>query len=95
MSEQRKKIVSDFDYIYYPDGTCGVCDSRKSGVVLAYDEFSPEGATWFCDDCWEDLGIVQPMFMIVEDRRRNMKEQIQDMFRVTPEMLGELKDTNR
>ena len=68
--QPEKKSASDFDYIYNADGTCGArYDCGKPGVVLAYDDFNPETATWFCEDCWEELGIATPMFIIVEDKR--------------------------
>jgi hypothetical protein len=66
----EKKTAADFEYIYNPDGTCAArYDCGKPGVVLAYDEFSPECATWFCSEHWEELGIATPMFVIVEDKR--------------------------
>lgn len=61
----------DFEYIIYPDSTCGICLERAPGVVLAYDEFSPEGATWFCAECWpyfEELEELS-LLVIVEDKR--------------------------
>ena len=62
--------ASDFAYIYNADGTCGArWDCGKPGVVLAYDDFSPEGATWFCEECWEDFQFPVPFLTIVEDRR--------------------------
>ena len=68
--QSEKKSAQDFDYIYNDDGTCGArWDCGKPGVILAYDDFSPETATWFCGECWEDLGIATPMFTIVEDKR--------------------------
>lgn len=62
-----------FDTIYNSDRTCaGRYDCGKPGVVLAYDEFSPEVATWFCEDCWEDFNIV-PFLTIVEDKRAKIE----------------------
>jgi hypothetical protein len=67
-------IVQIFDYIYNPDGTCGArWDCSEPGVVLAYDEFSPETATWFCAEHWEFFGedpFVPSFLIIVEDKRQ-------------------------
>ena len=57
-----------FDYIFNEDGTCTQWDCGKPGVVLAYDDFSPEFAHWFCAHHWqwyEDWNILT----IVEDKR--------------------------
>ena len=68
--QPEKKSASDFDYIYNDDGTCGArYDCFKPGVILAYDDFNPEWAMWFCEDDWDDLGIAEPLFTIVEDKR--------------------------
>lgn len=73
--QPEPKSASDFKYIWNPDGTCGAYfGCFKPGVVLAYDDFSPETATWFCGECWEDLGIAQPMLTIVEDKRQKAGE---------------------
>jgi len=59
---------TDFDYIYNADGTCHWWDCGKQGLVLAYDDFSPECGLWFCADHWseyEDTNILT----IVEDKR--------------------------
>ena len=62
---------SDFDYIYNADGTCHLWYCGKPGVVLAYDEFSPEGALWFCSECWQEWEEADgfSMLIVVEDRR--------------------------
>jgi len=63
----------NFDYIFNDDGTCGArWDCGKPGVILAYDDFSPESATWFCSDCWEEIDgdpFVPSFLTIVEDKR--------------------------
>ncbi len=62
---------SDFDYIYNADGTCHLWYCGKPGVVLAYDEFSPEGALWFCSECWQEFavsGMPEPSRVIPPDR---------------------------
>lgn len=62
--------AADFEAIYYPSGQCGAdwqCSNR--GVVLAYDAFSPETATWFCEQCWEEATAEVDWLTIVEDRR--------------------------
>lgn len=64
MSE--KKTAKDFESIYHPDGTCTFWDCGKSGVVLVYDDFSPEVAHWLCEQHWPDY---EELFIIVEDRR--------------------------
>jgi hypothetical protein len=77
-SVPEKKTAQDFDYIFNEDGTCGYrYDCGAQGVVLAYDEFNPESATWFCADCWtficEDPFL--PCFLtIVEDMRTKAGE---------------------
>jgi hypothetical protein len=63
--------AGDFEAIYYPGGTCNIYPCGKPGVVLAYDDFSPEVGLWFCLDCWDDLGIATPMFTVVEDKRKD------------------------
>lgn len=65
--------ASDFEYIYNADGTCGArWDCGKPGVVLAYDDFSPEVALWFCEECWQAESDCEFSFVniVVEDRRR-------------------------
>lgn len=63
-----------FDYIYHENKTCGArYDCGLPGVVLAYDEFSPECATWFCKNCWEYFSVI-PFLAIAEDRRPVMIE---------------------
>ena len=72
---EKQPKASDFEHIWNSDGTCGArWDCDKPGVILAYDDFSPETATWFCSDCWDDLGIATPMFTIVEDKRQKAGE---------------------
>ncbi|MGH9060484.1 MAG: hypothetical protein ACRDZY_13365, partial [Acidimicrobiales bacterium] len=69
LPEPRTK--RDFDAIYHPGGLCTLWDCGRKGVVLAYDEFSPEVAHWFCEYHWDD-GTEFPyssMMTIVEDRR--------------------------
>lgn len=57
---------SDFEFIYHANGTCTFQYCGKPGVVLAYDEFSPEAAHWLCVSCWEDY---EGVLTIVEDKR--------------------------
>ena len=74
--QPEPKKVSDFDRrdIFNYDGTCAArWDCGKPGVVLAYDDFNPECATWFCSECWEDFAIAQPMLTIVEDKRTKIE----------------------
>ena len=70
MSEtQARKTRADFGAIYHEDNTCHQWDCRKPGVVLAYDEFTPESACWFCerhwsieeDDDFDDLVIIEDL----------------------------------
>lgn len=75
MSRQQKQ-ESRFEAVYYPDGMCNIYPCDKPGVVLAYDDFSPEVGLWFCEEDWDDLGIVTPMFTIVEDKRQPKGEQV-------------------
>ena len=68
-AEGECKPITEFDYIYNADGTCGAhWACHKPGVVLAYDDFSPESATWFCDDCWQDFEDC-PWLVIAQDKR--------------------------
>src|SRR5260221_6782700 len=82
----EKKTAQDFDYIYNPDSTCaGRYDCGAPGVVLAYDEFSPEGATWFCSDCWEEIGgdpFLPSFLTIVEDKRPKFVTDFLVLYRV-------------
>src|SRR6266567_861889 len=70
MTTNPPQHASDFESIYYPDGTCGVAssqgDCQQPGVVLGYDTFSPEIGTWFCAEHWPEF---EHMITIVEDRR--------------------------
>jgi hypothetical protein len=36
--------MNSFDYIYNSDGTCHFWYCGRRGVILAYDDMSPEGA---------------------------------------------------
>jgi len=58
----------DFDYIFNADGTCNWWDCGKPGVVLAYDDFSPEFGMWFCAYHWQDYEDWN-ILTIVEDKR--------------------------
>lgn len=62
------KTATDFDCIYYPDGTCTLGFCGQPGVVLAYDDVCPEIAHWFCETCWEVFGKL-PMLLVVQDKR--------------------------
>ena len=70
----KPQTAADFEAIYYANGYCGAdwqCSGK--GVVLAYDAFSPECATWFCAECWreyEEDGF--DWLTIVEDRRERI-----------------------
>ncbi len=70
MTTNPPQHASDFEAIYWPDGSCGVYDGTadccKSGVVLGYDAFSPEVGTWFCAQHWPEF---EHMITIVEDKR--------------------------
>jgi len=61
---------SDFEEIYYPDGTCTNWYCGKPGVVLAYDDFSPEVAHWFCEQCWQEVNELVDFLDVVEDKRK-------------------------
>ena len=64
--------MNSFEYIFNADGTCGArFDCSNPGVILAYDEFNPETATWFCEECWqeEEDSLYNFCTEIVEDRR--------------------------
>ena len=64
--------AEDFEYIYNADGSCGTWDCGAPGIILAYDDFSPGAATWFCEDCWNRYGDgydEAAMLIIVEDKR--------------------------
>lgn len=61
--------VQDFTCIHQPDGTCINWDCGKEGVILAYDDFSPECAYWFCAECWDNAPEYAVLLTIVEDRR--------------------------
>src|SRR6266702_3665497 len=62
--------ASDFECIFFPDGSCGVydgtADCQQPGVVLGYDVFNPETGTWFCAEHWPEFEVL---YSIVEDRR--------------------------
>jgi hypothetical protein len=67
----------DFEGIYHENGTCGArYDCGQAGVVLAYDIFSPEVATWFCAECWKWANEDMPadFLTIVEDKREGDNE---------------------
>lgn len=78
-------MKADFEYIINPDGTCHQWDCGKRGVVLAYDDFSPEGALWFCTECWQAYEQGDVAFLtVVEDRRiRNKTEGATNEYRTT------------
>jgi hypothetical protein len=64
----------DFEYIYHTDGTCTNWWCGKPGVILAYDDFSPEIAHWFCAGCWQDYEDDNLMVFleVVEDHRESI-----------------------
>jgi len=63
--------AEDFEAIYHADGTCTYWDCGQPGVVLAYDDFSPEVAQWFCPECWNEIdGDVVGLLIIIEDKRK-------------------------
>ncbi len=70
MTTNPPQHASDFEAIYYPDGSCGVASSQgdchQPGVVLGYDTFSPEIGIWFCSKHWPEF---EQMITIVKDRR--------------------------
>jgi|SRR5450631_896553 len=61
-----KKTRADFAAIYNGDGTCHQWDCGKPGIVLAYDEFTPESACWFCDVHWSDYDTTDEL-TVIED----------------------------
>ncbi len=61
-----RKRREDFDSLYNEDGTCHQWDCGKQGVILAYDDFNPEVALWFCLRHWNE---EDEWLEIVEDRR--------------------------
>src|SRR5712691_10198814 len=70
MTANPPQQASDFEYIYNPDGTCHFWYCGKPGKLLVYDDFSPEGGLWFCEECWKDFqGDDADWLTIVEDRR--------------------------
>jgi hypothetical protein len=99
MTTHTPQRASDFEAIYYPDGTCtvfdGTADCRKPGVVLAYDVFSPEVGMWFCAKCWPDFeGLCE----IVEDKRieqaileaaENASDDLMDLLQKAIETMDE------
>lgn len=64
--------ADEFEYIYYPDGTCTMHDCDQPGVVLAYDSFSPEVGHWFCARHWPNF---EEICIVVEDKRAKDGEQ--------------------
>ena len=65
------KTARDFTLIYNADGTCTFWDCGRVGVVLAYDDFSPEVAHWFCAAHWP---AYEDIMLVVEDRRKMRRE---------------------
>ena len=43
-------------------------DCGEEGVVLAFDDFSPECAHWFCEFHWQEY---KEIFRLVEDHRKS------------------------
>ncbi len=70
MTAHPPQHASDFEAIYWPDGSCGVAshqgDCHQPGVILGYDTFSPEIGIWFCAEHWPEFEMI---IDIVEDRR--------------------------
>ena len=64
--------ASDFDFIFNDNGTCTLWDCGRPGVVLAYDDFSPEIGHWFCAQHWPQY---EEICIVVEDKRAKDGEQ--------------------
>jgi hypothetical protein len=61
---------ADFEIIYNRNRTCTNWYCGQRGAILAYDDFSPEFAHWFCEDCWDEMDeMEQIIFNIVENHR--------------------------
>ena len=60
------KTAKDFEVVYWPGNICTLWDCGKQGSILAYDDFSPEFAHWFCSEHWPEY---EELLIIVEDTR--------------------------
>ncbi len=73
----RRRKIESFTYIYNRDGTCSMWDCGQSGVVLAWDSFSPEEAHWFCLRHWKEYQYIfhKVAFEETRDLEEIVKEQ--------------------
>jgi hypothetical protein len=62
-------IMPIFAHIYNADGTCHAANCGAPGLILAYDDFSPEIAQWFCGMHWSDCRGKE-LLTVAEDRRK-------------------------
>lgn len=62
----RRRKPESFQRVYNHDGTCSMWNCGKEGVVLAYIDYAPEIAEWFCVKHWKEYSDI---FVKVEDRR--------------------------
>lgn len=67
----KAKLTPCFEHIYNEDGTCHAFDCIAPGLILAYDEFSPEIAQWFCGMHWSSSEGAE-LLTVAEDRRKPM-----------------------
>ncbi len=58
-----------FEHVYNADGTCHAFNCDAPGLILAYDEFSPEIAQWFCGMHWSDC-TGKELLTVAEDLRK-------------------------
>ena len=73
-AEQKKPTTeADFDFISNPDGSCHFWFCTNQGVVLIYDDFSPEFGIWLCEECFRDYEEL-PFYVIVKDKRERPGE---------------------
>ncbi len=99
MTTNPPQHASDFEAIYWTDGSCGVASSQgdchQPAVVLGYDVFSPEIGTWFCSEHWPEF---EQMITIVEDRRmeqaileaaENASDDLMDLLQKAIETMDE------